>query len=420
MLGYYTPRENFTQLIGVYGGLFAIYAAVLAIWRPSSGILFAAAIAFRVALLFMLPNLSDDFYRFIWDGRVWLSGENPFLHLPGHYLEAGNEVAGLTQELYGNLNSPEYFTIYPPVCQAIFAFSAWVGGSDILHSVIAMRSVLLLGEIGAIIGLRKLFYAFSMPRHTALIYALNPLVIMEVSGNLHFEGLMVCFLVWAVYLMVKLKPTASALLMAMSISTKLIPLMFLPFFYQRLGLGKSLLYYVKVFGWLLLLFLPFVSTELALNFWNSLDLYFQRFEFNASVYYLVREAGIAITGWNQIKYIGPALSIITLLFISVYALLERNAFWRNLPERLLIGQTVFYLLATIVHPWYLITLVATTGFTQLRYALIWSAVALLSYYTYLTDAYIENLWLTGLEYGIVGIWMAWEIRGWWLARKRAR
>lgn len=420
VLGYHTPRNNIAQLFGLYSGLFAIYAAVLAIWRPSGGILFGAAIAFRLALLFMIPNLSDDYFRFVWDGRLWLNGENPFLHLPAHYLESANQLPGLTQELYNNLNSQAYFTIYPTVCQAVFAFGAWVGGNDLTTSVVAMRSLLILGDIGAIIMLRKLFYEFSMPKHTALIYGLNPLVIMELSGNLHFEGLMVFFLVAAIYLAVKRRLVASALLMALSIHTKLIPLMFLPFFYARMGLGKSLKYYAFTGVFVALLCLPFVNAELAANFWSSLDLYFQRFEFNASFYYIAREIGIATTGWNQIKYLGPGLSLLVVAFVGIYALVERNAFWRNLPERMLISQTVLYFLATTVHPWYLATLVATTGFTRLRYALLWSALALLSYYAYRTDVTTESMWLLAVEYGLVVAWIGYEVRVWWLARKRSR
>jgi hypothetical protein len=36
-----------------------------------------------------------------------------------------------------------------------------------------------------------------------------------------------------------------------------------------------------------------------------------------------------------------------------------------------------------------------------RYPLVWSAMAVLSYAAYQTEAYQENLWLVGLEYLVV-------------------
>ena len=55
------------------------------------------------------------------DGRLIVQGQNPFDQLPAFYLEAGHEVKGLSTTLFEQLNSPEYFTIYPPVAQASFA-----------------------------------------------------------------------------------------------------------------------------------------------------------------------------------------------------------------------------------------------------------------------------------------------------------
>ncbi|HYK75836.1 MAG TPA: hypothetical protein VEV16_02575 [Daejeonella sp.] len=64
----------------------------------------------------------------------------------------------------------------------------------------------------------------------------------------------------------------------------------------------------------------------------------------------------------------------------------------------------------MVHPWYLAALVALSPFVRYRFALIWTALAPLSYITYQTLPYQQNYWLIALEYLIVGFWMVFEMR----------
>ncbi|MEQ9229236.1 MAG: hypothetical protein RIF46_01035, partial [Cyclobacteriaceae bacterium] len=77
-------------------------------------------------MLFATPSLSDDFYRFIWDGRLLAHGIHPFAELPGFYLDPSLNIPGIDQSLFDNLNSKEYFTIYPPFAQLIFLISVLI------------------------------------------------------------------------------------------------------------------------------------------------------------------------------------------------------------------------------------------------------------------------------------------------------
>src|SRR5579884_948487 len=124
-LGYIVKRSNFSQVIALFFFLFMLYWAIIKLNRTDFDYRHAlfAAVVFRAVLLFALPNLSDDFYRFIWDGRLLAHGVNPFSHLPSYYASQNNtdiSIFGLSRELFDKLNSPNYFTIYPPVCQYIF------------------------------------------------------------------------------------------------------------------------------------------------------------------------------------------------------------------------------------------------------------------------------------------------------------
>jgi len=397
----------------LFGVLFGAYFLMLRKDAAPLSVLLIGAVVMRVAVWGNFPNLSDDMYRFVWDGRLWTQGENPFLHLPAYYMETDHGFSGLDSSLFALLNSPEYYSIYPPVCQWIFAVATFLFPTSLYGSALVMKGFILLAEIGNIWLIRKMAAHFKLPATTVLLYALNPLVIFELTGNAHFEAIMIFFLLGSIYALLKNNWLFSALLFALSVCTKLLPLMFLPFLIKRLGWVASMRYFAVVGLLVMLFFTPFISVDLVTNFAQSVDLYFQNFEFNASIYYVLRWIGIKITGFNLIKFVGSGLSGITLLFILYLAWREKNTDWtdwKNLPKKMLFAQTTYYGLATIVHPWYTTTLLALSSFTPYRYVAVWTATVTLSYYTYRDTTYTENLWLVAIEYLVVGGWMIYEFR----------
>ena len=113
--------------------------------------------------------------------------------------------------------------------------------------------------------------------------------------------------------------------------------------------------------------LPFLSHTFINNFSSSIDLYFQSFEFNASIYYIFRQIGYWITGYNQIGLIGkitPIIVVAITLYISF-----KNINLKKFSENKITfdfegfikkaGFILFcyYIFSSIVHPWYLINLV---------------------------------------------------------------
>ena len=410
---YELPRNQFYPLIGTSCGLFVIYWLFHKFWDENVVVIVGLGVLFRLLVLFAFPNLSDDVYRFIWDGRLIVNGENPFLHIPSWYLENGNTITGLNQELFSKLNSPEYFTIYPPVLQYVFAFSAWLFPNDIYASAVVMKSFIFFAECGSIILLLKLFKQFEIHAKHIAIYALNPLVIIELTGNLHFEALMIFFLLLATWLLVKNKISLSAGAMTLAICTKLLPLMFLPFLIKRLGFAKSSLYFAIITVFSTLFFTPFLSEELFLNLYQSIDLYFQKFEFNASIYYVIRWVGLQVKGWNIIQTAGPIMAIITASIILLIALRERIVTNKSLFQKMSIALLIYFSMATIIHPWYITTLVAFTAFWKWRFPLIWSLLIPLSYYAYSNADYTENLWLLAIEYMAIPLFAFYEWRKGW-------
>ncbi|CAN5912839.1 DUF2029 domain-containing protein [soil metagenome] len=409
-LGYLTTRTEFYQLLGLFGLAFAGYYFLLKSPLPTRQGL-GLSLLFRLVLLFAVPALSDDYFRFVWDGRLVVHGESPFAYLPAHYVETGRlQPLGLTAELYQNLNSPHYYSVYPPVCQVVFWLAVLFSPDSILGSVVVMRVILLLAEAGTFILGTRLLPLLGLPSRQVLWYALNPLVIVELSGNLHFEALMIFFLLGALYLLLRHRFWLAALSFGLAVGVKLLPLMLLPFLFGRLRSGPFVLFCTLVGGTVLLLFVPFLSLEIIGNLLSSVDLYFRKFEFNASFYYLARWLGFQFYGYNPIARLGPLLSLIVLFTTLYLAYRHRQAPRILLPHHWLLALTLYLLLSTTVHPWYLTTLVALAMFTPWRYLMVWSGMVVLSYGAYRTADYEENLWLVALEYAVVLGWLG--VEGW--------
>lgn len=406
-------RSDTLPLLAVWGFLFVLYglAIVFKADQDAFPLLGSAAVVFRMIGMTTLPTLSDDVYRFIWDGRLLAHGFNPFLYLPTEII--GSEIAtrsGLTDALLQKLNSPDYYTVYPPILQGWFWVVAMLTSSE-TGAVFGLRLPIFLGEIASLWLLYQLLKGYKgveVARKGTLLYALNPLIIIELTANIHYEGLTICFLLAGLYYYQKCKPNVSAVLLGLAAGVKLLPLIFLPALLDRSQLLKSLRYYLIVGVILLVPFAFFFDSVVIERFSTSLDLYFRRFEFNAGIYYGLREIGAYILGYNPIATVGPFLALTSLSLILFFSWTNRLTL--TLPERWLWVLTTYLLCATTVHPWYVIPLVALSVLTRFRFPLLWSALLILTYTAYGNVPFQENSWIVTLEYLAVWGFMAWELR----------
>lgn len=403
---YQVDRSEFPKLIGLFTLLFGCYA-----WSVSKVVnvanyyvAIAGAFLLRLILLPAIPWLSDDVFRFIWDGRLLAQSVDPFAHTPQWFMnhpEVLNKLNGIDKSLFAHLNSREYYTVYPPFCQGLFALAGWLFPYNELGAIITLRTLMIISEALTIYFMDRLRRFYQQPYWVVLLYALNPLVIMELTGNLHFEGFMITFLLGAFWLFLNKRPKSGAFLFSGAVLTKLLPLIFLPGFLRRLGWLSTLI--TGLFSLLLLLLgmLLISSPDQLWNMAESLDLYFQTFEFNASFYYILRWIGFQWAGYNMISTIGPLLAGITALLIFTYAAIERQPTWQNSPKAIILALTIYLGLATTVHPWYITPLLAFSVFTGYWFPIVWSFMVLLSYATYQTPAYQEQYFLTALSYLVV-------------------
>lgn len=427
--GYFLERSQFTYLLSTYIGLFFCFYFIIKSGKNNFTLLVGLSIIFRLIFLFATPNLSQDFYRFIWDGRMLFEGLNPYLSLPETFIQQQNFPIAEANTLYegmGELNGSNY-TNYPPLNQLCFLIAAIFSSKSIFGSMIVMRIIIILADIGILYFGKKILENLNIPIHNIFWYILNPFIIIELTGNLHFESVMLFFLVWSFYQLKQKKWIFAALLLACAVSVKLIPLLFLPLFYQWFASFKKkstkkiskvfktfeiwqlIAFYAIIVVTTILFFLPFYSSALIDNYMNSVGLWFGKFEFNASFYYIFREIGFWLTGYNQIAIIGKITPILTILFLIYLTFFRKNKNLKQLITACLFGLSFYYFTTTTMHPWYLATLVLLAVFTKYRFPIVWSFTIILSYSAYQNELFKENLWVVTLEYLIVYGFLTWEI-----------
>ncbi len=443
-------RTDYIKLITLYSAVFMFFYKLVTYFKSNILFLSYLAFGFRAVFIIAIPNLSQDFYRFIWDGRMILEGLNPYLYTVELFISKSEFPVAHAQELFagmGHLNA-SHFTNYPPINQLCFVIANLFPGQSILSSVVGLRLIIIAADFGTLYFGKKLLEQLHLPAYHIFWYVLNPFIIIELTGNLHFEGVMIFFLIWSLYLLYTGNWQWAALVFALSISVKLIPLIFLPLFWQWFmrrdvttntfstvddeidlsliqhnksfkkwipnfaGIKKILAFYGIITITTLLLFLPFYSSEFINNYSETVALWFQKFEFNASLYYIVREIGYGFRGYNEIAIIGKITSFIVIIFVLILTFFKKNKNMTQLIATMLLALSFYYFMAATIHPWYISTLLILSVFTKYKFPLVWSFVIILSYLAYININKAdksENLFIITAEYLVVYGVFIWEV-----------
>ena len=425
-------RKQFLETSLTYLGLFAILWIIYKIfqsadsknfnlfpkfqisklqWTGGITLIFLVGLLFRLVLLFETPNLSQDFYRFIWDGHQLLNGYNPYVSLPDDLIEnASSHIPHATylHDKMGDLSSSNYSN-YPPLNQLLFSLAALIGGENLLVTVISMRLIIILADVFIFFYGVRLLQMMGRPAYLILLYYLNPFIIIELTGNLHWEGAMACLLLISLYYLFRIEVIKSAWFMGHSILLKIMPVIVLPLLVRKLRPSRLLLFYSFTAIVVFAAFSPFLSIDLVEKYSASIGLWFGKFEFNASIFYMVRELGYAMVGYDVIKTAGKILPVITFVLIWIIALLRKNERPEILLESVVFSFFTYLMLSTTVHPWYLTIPLLFSVFTRFRFMVLWSLLIFLSYEAYSNPQFKENLWFLTIEYAAVIGYFAYEL-----------
>jgi hypothetical protein len=185
----------------------------------------AFAVIFRLSILFAPPYLSDDIYRYVWDGRVQAAGINPYRYIP-----AAPELAQLRDEaIYPKINRRDWAkTIYPPVAQVVFFLT-----TRISESVTWMKATMLGFELVTIWAIAQLLTLLGRPRQLLLLYAWHPLVVWEFAGSGHVDAIAIAFIALAFLVWQKKSDLGAGFTLACATLVKLFPVVIVPAMLKR-------------------------------------------------------------------------------------------------------------------------------------------------------------------------------------------
>ncbi|MGH9333493.1 MAG: hypothetical protein ACRD21_07075, partial [Vicinamibacteria bacterium] len=346
-------------------------------WDPA--LVFAFALLLRVIFLPTEPVLSDDVFRYVWDGRVQHAGINPYLYAP-----ADPELAFLREELpgiYPGINNKDVPTLYPPLMQLAFFLATAVS-----ESLFCMKTFFALFDLALIYALTRLLAALELHPLRALIYAWSPLSVVEVAASGHNEAFAVFFLVCALWAFERKRDFASMLMLAASGMAKLASFALVPLFARFVGPRVHWAFPLAV---LPLLLLYASAEELA---FRGLREYAMRWRGNDSLFHAL----FALTGSLE-----KAKTIAGLLLAAWILVL----FWRRIPPLRASFWTLgaLLLLSPIVHPWYLLWIAPLLAiFANPAWLYLEASVALSYHAMYLAspgEVWQEWVWIKHLLYG---------------------
>ncbi len=341
-----------------FGAFLACYAvAFAACWgasrtRAGFGVIVLAASIYRALLLPLPPMLSDDIYRYVWEGRVQSAGANPYMHAP---TDPGLEA--LRDADWERINHPEATAIYPPLAQLFFRGLAHLGG------VIVFKSVFAAIDIGLVLLLAMALRARGAPPSRLALYAWNPLVVVEVAGSGHLEPLAILPLVAAV-LWIGRRPALAWCALAACVAIKYAGVLAAPLLWRA---RRPRLWQLLAFATLVVAFtLPYIDA--GTHLFSSLELYAAQWRFNDLLFAPL----VALTGSLTV-----AKSMAALLLLAVLVALLRRRVALERATQLLFCAAL--LLSPTIHPWYLLWAVAFLPLAPSPFLFLWSGSVILAY-----------------------------------------
>jgi hypothetical protein len=151
----------------------------------------------------------------------------------------------------------------------------------------------------------------------------------------------------------------------------------------------------------------YLDWDMTHNMAQSFDLYLRNFQFNSSLFQLSLHTASHWIPHYTVETVGPWISALMIFLILLVALFRKAKDWEGYFETLLFILSIHLLFASTVHPWYIINLLAVSIFTRYRYPVVWSFMAMLSYFMY-SNELIEVGWVIAIEYAVVLSYFLWE------------
>ena len=197
--------------------------------------------------------------------------------------------------------------------------------------------------------------------------------------------------------------------MTLAVGTKLLPLLLVPLFLKYLGFQRFLLFSISIVVFSGILWIPFLNEEMIKNYIQTIQLWFTTFEFNGSIYNIVRAVGYEVKGYNIIRQLGKITPYITIILVFVFSLFNSNRNHHRLFKSMLLLLSFYFFIATTVHPWYIINLILLGILTGYLFPILWSMTVFWSYSAYKFNIVEESIGYQLIAYILVYGCLAFEM-----------
>jgi len=317
------------------------------------------SLLFRLTLLPVTP--SDDMNRYLWEGKIQLHGVNPYALPPN-----SSDLQHLRDTMYTGINHKHLTTIYPPFMLMMFAVA-----SSVSHTFLSMKLTFLFFDLLTLFLLIRLLQVKGYDPVNVVIYAWNPLVLINFAGHGHGDSLQIFFIFLAFYFYTVRKNVTSVFVLGLAILSKFVSLIFAPFFLLK----NKPIYLFILFLILCVFYLPYVETGKGL--WSTLFHFGTQYHYNDSLHFLIFSLSLGTTVISEILTLGLFCSILLYVYTKYYREqakgvdVMRYAFW-------VIG--VFLVIAPTVHPWYLTWIVPFLCFYRSKAWLILTGTVVCYYF----------------------------------------
>lgn len=396
-LGFPLPRLLFPA-----GALVCYAWAATAAGRQEADLapVWTLAVLMRISLIPLTPELSDDVYRYLWDGHVQLTGINPYLYAPGH-----QALESIRTAWHPLINHPDVPTIYPPLAQLAFVLVGLAGGTVLSAKVVWTVFDLLAGAILVEAARRR-----GLPvARVAVLYLWSPLLIVETAWSAHFDALglfwLSLVLLWSAPRDPE-RPIRLGLGMAAATLTKFAPLALLPVVARRYGPRSVLAWFAAGVA----LYLPFLDVGFG-PLTEGLRTYSEHWTANEGAFGLIH-------GFLEDPIRSRMTASAFVLATVVVATLRRFTLDRAMVW--IIGAGLLF--SPTVHPWYVLWVLPAAALRSSLPFLTLSGLVFLGYWG-LGDYRATGVWPEP-TWALVAIWiptwllLAVEAGGW--VRRRAR
>lgn len=395
----YLPFLSAYLAMGITWLVASYYVLVHASDSPGNrAVVVATAAMLRAAFLMTDPILSDDIFRYVWDGRVQHAGINPYLYAPDDpavaFLREGHE------KNFQGINNKDIPTIYPPLMQMAFYVATAVS-----ESVHWMKFCFVLADLAIVFVLFRLLVSLSLDPLRALVYAWSPLAVVEVAGSGHNDVLGALFLMASLDAILRQRDALSVTFLTLSGLAKIVGFTLTPLFVRSIRLRALMVMPVLT----VVLSLPYASAG-SLAF-RGLTQYGLRWRGNDSLFHIL----YYVTGSLDTAkvLVGAFLVTMVLVLVALKANPIRSSY-------LTVGAIL--LLTTTVHPWYLLWIAPFLAiYASPAWLYLTLSVALAYHSAYLAtpgQPWEDSVWVKLLEYGpffALAVFGLWQNRRAWRA-----